>query len=400
MDRDGQALLLLVGVLLLALIGIATWVGGPARARSWPRAAGPRTASAGCAGSCAARRAAAPDPRRPAARARGCARGRPCRPAEFLLGVVRRGGALVLGLLLTLFMPRLDGAGRRLACAVELGARLGRARRAASAATCSWTSSRTSRGCWPTARRPGSRSPAAIQLAARELDDPAGTEMAAWSRSCASASRSTRRSRRLRERLPSRELGGADDDARDPAARRRRHGARAQRARRTLEARKDLMREIRTLLSGSVFTSYVVAGIGVATILLLNVISPGRDARDDDVAAGLPALVVAGTLWAVAFVLIRRATKVEVVTPLLAGALAALFVGVGLLGVPMLLDRGPVERLGGAVGGVATGAPLVAAAHRRRAGGAARAAGRAVDPAVAARGRSRAGSTSPGARAG
>ena len=36
----------------------------------------------------------------------------------------------------------------------------------------------------------------------------------------------------------------------------------------TLEARKDLIREIRTLLSGSVFTSYVVAGIGVATIVL------------------------------------------------------------------------------------------------------------------------------------
>ena len=32
----------------------------------------------------------------------------------------------------------------------------------------------------------------------------------------------------------------------------------------TLEARKDLIREIRTVLSGSVFTSYIVAGIGIA----------------------------------------------------------------------------------------------------------------------------------------
>jgi tight adherence protein C len=39
------------------------------------------------------------------------------------------------------------------------------------------------------------------------------------------------------------------------------------------------------------------------------------------------------------------------VTPLLAGALAALFVAVGLLGVPMLLDRGPLERLAGRAGG-------------------------------------------------
>jgi len=39
------------------------------------------------------------------------------------------------------------------------------------------------------------------------------------------------------------------------------------------------------------------------------------------------------------------------VTPPLAGALAALFVAVGLLGVPMLLDRGPLERLAGRAGG-------------------------------------------------
>ncbi|HTE62894.1 MAG TPA: type II secretion system F family protein [Solirubrobacteraceae bacterium] len=38
-------------------------------------------------------------------------------------------------------------------------------------------------------------------------------------------------------------------------------------------------------------------------------------------------------------------------TPLLAGALAALFISVGLLGVPMLLDRGPLERLAGRAGG-------------------------------------------------
>ena len=41
-------------------------------------------------------------------------------------------------------------------------------------------------------------------------------------------------------------------------------------------------------------------------------------------------------------------------TPLLAGALAALFVAVGVLGVPMVLDRGPLERLAGRVGGPAT----------------------------------------------
>jgi tight adherence protein C len=41
-------------------------------------------------------------------------------------------------------------------------------------------------------------------------------------------------------------------------------------------------------------------------------------------------------------------------TPLLAGALAALFVAVGIAGVPMLLDRGPLERLAGRAGGAPT----------------------------------------------
>jgi tight adherence protein C len=39
------------------------------------------------------------------------------------------------------------------------------------------------------------------------------------------------------------------------------------------------------------------------------------------------------------------------VTPLLAGSLAALCVAVGLLGVPMLLDRGPLDRLASRAGG-------------------------------------------------
>jgi tight adherence protein C len=39
------------------------------------------------------------------------------------------------------------------------------------------------------------------------------------------------------------------------------------------------------------------------------------------------------------------------VTPLLAGTLAALFVCVGLLGVPLVLDRGPLDRLASRTGG-------------------------------------------------
>jgi tight adherence protein C len=42
------------------------------------------------------------------------------------------------------------------------------------------------------------------------------------------------------------------------------------------------------------------------------------------------------------------------VTPLMAGALAALCVAVGLLGVPLVLDRGPLDRLAGRAGAATT----------------------------------------------
>ena len=41
--------------------------------------------------------------------------------------------------------------------------------------------------------------------------------------------------------------------------------------------------------------------------------------------------------------------------PLLFGALVVLFVALGLAAIPMLRDAGPVERLGGRIGGVGRG---------------------------------------------
>jgi len=79
----------------------------------------------------------------------------------------------------------------------------------------------------------------------------------------------------------------------------------------TLEARKDLLREIRTMLSGAVFTSYLVAGMGAGTILMINAISPGIMRQLTTTLAGLLALTVSVTLYVVAFVLIKRITKVE-----------------------------------------------------------------------------------------
>ena len=152
----------------------------------------------------------------------------------------------------------------------------------------------------------------AVQLASRELDDPAGAEMAAVVQEMRLGQPLDRALERLQERLPSREVAVLMTTI----IIQQRAGGDTVRALQelgsTLEARKDLIREIRTVLSGSVFTSYVVAGIGIATIILMNLFTPGVLREMTSSLPGLLALGVAGTLWAIAFVLIRATTKVDV----------------------------------------------------------------------------------------
>jgi tight adherence protein B len=152
----------------------------------------------------------------------------------------------------------------------------------------------------------------AVQMAARELDDPAAAEMAAVVQEMRLGQPLDRALERLQERLPSREVAVLMTTI----VIQQRAGGDTVRALQelgaTLEARKDLIREIRTVLSGSVFTSYVVAGIGIATIVLMNVFTPGVMREMTSSLPGLLALGVAGTLWAIAFVLIRATTRVDV----------------------------------------------------------------------------------------
>jgi tight adherence protein B len=152
----------------------------------------------------------------------------------------------------------------------------------------------------------------AVQMAARELDEPAAAEMANVVQEMRLGQPLDRALERLQECLPSREVAVLMTTI----IIQQRAGGDTVRALQelggTLEARKDLLREIRTVLSGSVFTSYVVAGIGIGTILLMNVISPGILREMTTSVAGLAALTIAGVLWVIAFFLIRAATRVEV----------------------------------------------------------------------------------------
>jgi tight adherence protein B len=151
----------------------------------------------------------------------------------------------------------------------------------------------------------------AVQLAGRELSEPAAGEMRLVVQETRLGQSMEESLERLRDRLPSREVAvlmttliiqqrAGGDTVRALAE----LGT-------TLEARKDLKREIRTMLSGAVFTSYLVMIMGVGTLVLINVISPGVLREMTGTAVGVLALAAAGILYAVAYVLIRQITKVE-----------------------------------------------------------------------------------------
>lgn len=151
-----------------------------------------------------------------------------------------------------------------------------------------------------------------VELAARELDEPAGGEMRAVLDEMRVGRALDEALESLRRRLPSREVAVLLTTI----IIQQRAGGDTVRALQelgsTLDARKDLLREIKTLLSGSVYTSYVVAGIALLTVVAVNALNPGVLREMTSSFIGIAALVIAGVLWSLAFVLIRKTTRVEV----------------------------------------------------------------------------------------
>lgn len=151
----------------------------------------------------------------------------------------------------------------------------------------------------------------AINLAARELDEPAGTVLRQVRDELAVGRSIEGALENLRTRMPSREVAVLVATL----VIQQRAGGDVVRALRdmsdTLERRKDLRREVRTILSGVLFTSWVVAGLGVVALLLLNGLSPGLLEEMTSSPLGVTALVVGGGLYAAGFALIRRVTRIE-----------------------------------------------------------------------------------------
>jgi tight adherence protein B len=151
-----------------------------------------------------------------------------------------------------------------------------------------------------------------LAMAADELDAPAGEELRHVSDSMAVGQSLERALTAMQERLPSRDLsvlvqtlviqsraGGAMVSALQNIAA-------------TLEQRKDLRREVRTVVSGAVFGGYVVTGLGIGSIFVMNLLSPGALDALAGTAIGRVVLLVAGLFFAAGYFFISRLTKIDI----------------------------------------------------------------------------------------
>lgn len=152
----------------------------------------------------------------------------------------------------------------------------------------------------------------AIALAADDLAEPARTELRRVSDALAVGQSLEDALRDLERRLPAREVtvlvstlvisaraGGSLVEAlRNIAS--------------TLEARKEVRREVRTVLSQSVYTGYLVVALGIGILLILNSVQPGLLDTMLSRPLGQAALVVASGLFTVGLLLIKRATRIDV----------------------------------------------------------------------------------------
>lgn len=80
----------------------------------------------------------------------------------------------------------------------------------------------------------------------------------------------------------------------------------------TLEDRRELKREVSSRMAESVMTGYILAGMTVGVLALLNGIQPGTVEKMTTSVLGQVALVISFTLTGLGVLVMRRLTKVEV----------------------------------------------------------------------------------------
>ncbi|RPK44498.1 type II secretion system F family protein [Streptomyces sp. NBC_01260] len=152
----------------------------------------------------------------------------------------------------------------------------------------------------------------ALAMAADELEDPAGEELARVARRLGVGESLDDALSELTERLPSRELvvlvttlvlsnragGTVVSSLRNLTE--------------TLEERKETRREVKTQLSQVTVTAYAVPGFGFGAMLLMNAVMPGALDRMTGALVGQAAVIVSLILYAIGFIVIRRLSRIDV----------------------------------------------------------------------------------------
>jgi tight adherence protein B len=152
----------------------------------------------------------------------------------------------------------------------------------------------------------------AIRMASDDVADPAGGELRRLSEELSVGTPIADALGNLHDRLPSRELSLL---TRTLIIQARAGGAVVSALRQmseTLEARKDLRREIRTMLSGAVYTSWLVLFLGAGSLVMINLVAPGTLDKVTSSVVGQIALLVAAGMFSLGYVMIRRTTRIGV----------------------------------------------------------------------------------------
>ncbi|MEH0576040.1 MULTISPECIES: type II secretion system F family protein [Streptomyces] len=152
----------------------------------------------------------------------------------------------------------------------------------------------------------------AIGMAAEELEAPAGEELAKVANQLTVGHSMDDALGELADRLPSRELVVLVTTL----VLSNRAGGQVVGALRnlteTLEERKETRREVRTQLSQVNMTSYAVPVLGVGALFLMNSVEDGTLDRMTGSPVGQACVIIAFSLYAVGFVLIRRMSRIDV----------------------------------------------------------------------------------------
>ncbi|MFG2558415.1 type II secretion system F family protein [Streptomyces sp. NPDC048496] len=151
-----------------------------------------------------------------------------------------------------------------------------------------------------------------ISMAADEMEDPAGEELARVARRLAVGESLDDALSEVTDRLPSRELvvlvttlvlsnragGTVVSSLRNLTE--------------TLEERKETRREVKTQLSQVTVTAYAVPAFGLGAMLLMNAVMPGALDRMTGALIGQVAVVISIALYAIGFIVIRRLSRIDV----------------------------------------------------------------------------------------